>query len=133
MHQHAVAPKLILPQYLNCRNLDHKNVATFYGALKVKHFKLFKKEKFVFVSSYYQRNMKQLIFEEKIETPGSASNLRKAKYPFLKWAKEIADGLNYIHERGLVHRFLMLENVSVSIVLNFCGMHASLDCTFYRL
>ena len=113
-----MAPKLTLLQYFDlCRNLDHKNVAKFYGALKLNTSHSIKKdpEKFVFVSAYYQRNLEKLIIFKKIETPGSASNLRQAKGIFLKWAKEIADGLNYIHERGLVHRFLKLENVSVSI------------------
>ena len=115
-----MALKLTLLQYFDLyRNLDHKNIAKFYGALKLNasHSNPFKKdpEKFVFVSAYYQRNLEKLIIFKKIETPGSASNLRQAKGIFLKWAKEIADGLNYIHERGLVHRFLKLENVSVSI------------------
>ena len=37
---------------------------------------------------------------------------------FLEWAKEIADGLNYIHEKDLVHRHLKLENILVSITLS---------------
>ena len=76
-----------------------------------------KEHKFVFVRTFCQANLRSVIFNDKSVTPAQASNINQAIDAFLKWAIEIADGLNYIHERGLIHRHLKLENILVCINL----------------
>ena len=54
-----------------------------------------------------------MMFEDKRLVPGRADNFKEAVELFLEFAVDIADGLSYIHEIGLVHRHLKLENVLV--------------------
>jgi serine/threonine protein kinase len=76
--------------------------------------------KFVFVTKACQANLRNVIFKDKSITPAKAENSKQAIGKFLKWVIEIAEGVGYIHERGLVHRHLKLENVLVGINLTFC-------------
>ena len=103
--------------FFYCRHLDHKNVVKFFGTMKVNASHISKEHKFVFVRTFCQANLRSVIFNDKSVTPAQASNIIQAIDAFLKWAIEIADGLNYIHERGLVHRHLKLENILVCINL----------------
>ena len=112
----ATDPILLL-LFFYCRHLDHKNVVKFFGAMKVNISYQSKEHKFVFVRTFCQANLRSVIFNDKSVTPAQASNIIQAIDAFLKWAIEIADGLNYIHERGLVHRHLRLGNILVCINL----------------
>ena len=71
--------------------------------------------KFLFVSQLCWANLRSVIFNDNSWIPATASNTIRAIAAFLKWAIEIADGLMYIHERGLIHRHLKLENILVGI------------------
>ena len=65
-----------------------------------------------------QENLRSVIFNDKRITPAIAEHSKQAIDTFLKWVIEIAEGLSYIHERGLIHRHLKLENILVGINLN---------------
>ena len=70
--------------------------------------------KLLFVSESYPKNLKGIVMNDRSKTPAVASN-NEAIAIFLTWAKGIADGLKYIHVRGIAHRFLKLESILVGI------------------
>ena len=80
-----------------------------------------KSYKFAFVMEKCERNLKDVMFKDESQTPGRADEFEEAVKVFLKYAVDIANGLNYIHEMGLVHRHFKLENVLVSdnLIINF--------------
>ena len=43
----------------------------------------------------------------------SASQARDSKRDAWKWAKQITKGLAYIHDKGIIHGHLKLENIWV--------------------
>ena len=73
-----------------------------------------KKYRLMFVMKACPENLRNVIFRNQDLTPAKSKNIKLAIGKFLNWAMDIADGLNYIHERGLVHRHLKLENILVS-------------------
>ncbi len=81
--------------FLCCRHLDHKNIAKFFGAMKVNVSYQSSEHKFLFVRQFYKENLKSVIFNDENKTPAKASNTGQAIIAFLKWAIEIADGLMY--------------------------------------
>ena len=99
-----------------CRYLRHKNVVKFFGAARVKASHSSDKKTFIFVMGLCKENLRNFIQKDDRRTPAKSSYaVNEAIQTFLKWAKEIAEGLNYIYEMGLVHRHLKLENILVSI------------------
>ena len=101
--------------FLCCRHLDHKNIAKFFGAMKVNVSYQSSEHTFLFVRQFYKENLKSVIFNDESKTPAKASNTGQSIVAFLKWAIEIADGLMYIHGKRLIHRHLKLENILVGI------------------
>ena len=100
--------------FLCCRHLDHENIAKFFGAMKVNVSCQSSEHKFLFVRQLCTENLRSVIFKDSSKAPAKASTGEVIDV-FLKWAKEIADGLMYIHERGLIHRHLKMENILVRI------------------
>ena len=82
--------------------------------MKVKVSHQSSEHKFSFVSQFYKENLRSVIFKDSSRAPAKAST-GEVIDAFLKWAKEIANGLMYIHERGLIHKHLKLENILVRI------------------
>ena len=105
--------------------MNHENVLKFYGTIKLKVSYMSNEYKFAFVMKYCEHNLKDIILKDRSVTPGRAEDLEVAVAVFLNWVVEIAAGLNYIHDRGLVHRHLKLENILVGINLkiNFLNSH----------
>ncbi|XP_028401024.1 serine/threonine-protein kinase STY8-like [Dendronephthya gigantea] len=56
-------------------------------------------------------NLRNVVLKDRNETPAESENCKQAIDKFIKRAMDIAAGLNYIHERGLIHRHLKLENI----------------------
>ena len=59
-----------------------------------------------------EENLKTRIFNHPESIPGTSRNRDVAK-EVCRWAKEICDGLVYIHGQQIVHRDLTLENILV--------------------
>ena len=96
--------------------MDHKNVAKFFGAVKKNTSHQSKEHKFAFVTELCEANLRSIVMKNESDyTPAKASKTNEAINTFLKWAMEIADGLNYIHMTGLVHKHLKLDNILVCI------------------
>ena len=103
---------IISEQPFSCwRHLKHKHVLELLGAIKKKLPRY--DYKYVFVMPRCKGNLRKIIFEDNEANPTKSNNFNDATMMYFKWAKQIADGLKYIHDRGLVHRHLKLENIMV--------------------
>ena len=104
---------IISEQPFSCwRHLKHKHVLELLGAIKKKLPR--HDYKYVFVMPRCKGNLRKIISEDNEKNPTKSNN--DATMMYFKWAKQIADGLNYIHDRGLVHRHLKLENIMVCMI-----------------
>ena len=95
------------------RNLDHPNIVKFYGTS-------LRREKdsvrMILVMEKCKGNLKSHIFKHPEFVPGKSEDsyvIREA----CRWVEEITDALAYIHEKGIVHRDLKLENILVCIIV----------------
>lgn len=91
------------------RKLSHPHIVKFYGT------SLFQQKpavKIILVLEWCTGNLKNHIFNNQELIPGKSGRdevIRKV----CQWIKEITDALAYIHEQGIIHRDLKLENVLV--------------------
>lgn len=95
----------ILSTFVNFRKLDHHHIMRFYGVVK-------DKARVIFVLEKCEENLKDRIFKNQVSIPSRSGNLDVQK-DVCRWAKEICDGLVYIHGWKIVHRDLKLENILV--------------------
>ncbi|XP_028400788.1 serine/threonine-protein kinase STY17-like [Dendronephthya gigantea] len=104
--------RYFLQEELQIRDLRHKNVLKYFGAARTSDNTLLSNDhQFIFVMEAARQNLRSVIFKNRILTPAESENSKLAIGKFIKRAMDIADGLNYIHERGLIHRHLKLENI----------------------
>ena len=92
------------------RTLNHPNIVEFYGT------SLLRKEdtvRMILVMEKCKGNLKSHIFES---APGKSEDPTVVRMA-CRWVQEITDALAYIHEQGIVHRDLKLENI---LVRNIC-------------
>ena len=61
-----------------------------------------------------KENLMRYIFRNRENIPGVSSIPSTAERNVIRWAKDIANALNFIHKQGIVHRDLKLENILVS-------------------
>ena len=59
-----------------------------------------------------KENLMRHIFQNRNNIPGSGDTT--AVRNVIRWAKDIANALEFIHSQGIVHRDLKLENMLVS-------------------
>ena len=97
----------ILSTFVNSRKLDHHHIVRFYGVVKDKA-----PARVIFVLEKCEENMRRRIFNNKESIPSRSGNPDVPK-DVCRWAKEICDGLVYIHGQQIVHRDLKLENILV--------------------
>ncbi|XP_028400622.1 uncharacterized protein LOC114523788 [Dendronephthya gigantea] len=102
--------KFFLYEEVHIRDLEHKNVLKYFGAARITSLSS-NMYQFIFVTKACRENLRSVIFRNRNLTPAKSENTKLAIGKFFNWAMDIADGLNYIHERGLIHRHLKLENV----------------------
>ena len=66
----------------------------------------------VFIIEKCKGNLRGHIFSELESPPGRSENPATVDEVW-RWAKQIIDGLAYIHAKGVVHGDLKLENILV--------------------
>ena len=95
--------------FLFCRKLNHPNIVEFYGMSF-----LMKKDtvRVILVMEKCKGDLKSHIFES---APGKSEDPNVVRMT-CRWVQEITDALAYIHEQGIVHRDLKLENILVRII-----------------
>ena len=89
--------------------LDHPHIVQFYGVSLLE-----KKDtvRMILVMEKCTGNLNNRIFKDSESVPGISENPSVVGEVY-RWAKEITDGLSYIHELEIVHRDLKLENILV--------------------
>ena len=90
------------------RKLDHPHIVKFFGTA------LLKKEdevRVIFVMERCTESLKDHIFKHRESVPGISG--KTADLRVCRWAKEITAGLHFMHEVGIIHRDLKLENILV--------------------
>ncbi|XP_046852544.1 dual serine/threonine and tyrosine protein kinase-like isoform X2 [Xenia sp. Carnegie-2017] len=97
---------------IKIRHLKHQNVLKFLGAIKIETCSK-SKYCYIFVMPICKINLREHLFNSN-SCPTQSNDTKQAIMKYFTYAKQIADGLNYIHEMGLVHRHLKLENVLVT-------------------
>ncbi|XP_028400784.1 uncharacterized protein LOC114523921 [Dendronephthya gigantea] len=102
--------RFFLYEEVQIRDLEHKNVLKYFGAARITSLSS-NMYQFIFVTKACRENLRSVIFRNRNLTPAKSENTKLAIGKFFNWAMDIADGLNYIHERGLIHRHLKLENI----------------------
>lgn len=92
------------------RKLNYPSIVKFYGAALRKEGNQLRA---ILVMELCKGNLLKHIFQDRSNVPGQSSTATAAKI-VIGWAKDIADALDYIHQQGVVHRDLKLENVLLS-------------------
>lgn len=68
-----------------------------------------------------EESLRLYIEKHQDRTPGwvSANSRRTVVMDMIKWAKDIASGLEFLHQNTIVHRDLKPENILVRIIAFF--------------
>ena len=101
--------RLIIPPIflLFTRVLNHPHIVQFYGISLVPST-----SRMIFVMEKCKDNLKNYIFRELQSAAGRSEN-RAMFGDLCRYAKQITDGLAFIHAIKVVHRDLKLENILV--------------------
>ena len=90
--------------------LNHPHIVKFYGILLDKET-----SQTALVMEKCKGNLKSHIFSGPESVPGKSENPAVFR-DVCRCAKEITDGLAFMHAMGVLHRDLKLENILVLIV-----------------
>ena len=93
------------------RKLDHPNVVKVYGTSLLKE-KDRDSVRMILVMEKCKGNLGSRIFKHPESVPGKTDDPGVVREAF-RWVEGITDALAYIHEQGIVHRDLKLENILV--------------------
>ena len=101
--------RLIIPPIflLFTRKLNHPHIVQFYGISLVPST-----SRMIFVMEKCKGNLKNYLFRELQSAAGRSENPTIVG-DLCRYAKEITDGLAFIHAMEVVHRDLKLENILV--------------------
>jgi len=91
------------------RKLEHPHIVKFYGT------SLLEKEgttRVILVMEKCKGSLKSQIFNHPEAAPAKTTNPNALK-EVCQWAKEITSGLGFIHNQGVIHRDLKLDNILV--------------------
>ncbi|KAJ7392783.1 hypothetical protein OS493_010440 [Desmophyllum pertusum] len=92
------------------RKLNYPFIVKFYGAALLKEGD---QVRGILVMELCKENLRRHIFLNPENIPGVSTNAA-TKTNAIRWARNIANALEFIHERGIVHRGLRLENILLS-------------------
>ena len=91
------------------RKLEHPHTVKFYGTSLLKSANT---TRVILVMEKCKGNLKSQIFDHPEAAPAKTTNPAVIKKVY-QWAKEITEALAFIHNQGVVHRDLKLENILV--------------------
>ncbi|KAL9964128.1 hypothetical protein ACROYT_G027712 [Oculina patagonica] len=98
------------------RKLNHPLIVKFYGAALLNEGD---RVKAILVMELCREDLRRHIFQNPENIPGLPSSTPLTDRNTIRWAKDIADALEYVHKHGFVHRDLKLENILVSMLQEF--------------
>ena len=93
-----------------CRKLNYPYIVKFYGAALQKEGD---QVRGILVMELCKENLMRHIFKNPKNVPAMPSSTPPTDRNTIRWAKDIANALEFIHRQGLVHRDLKLENILV--------------------
>ncbi len=67
----------------------------------------------ILVMELCKENLMTHIFQNPENIPGMPSSTASTDRNTIRWAKDIANALGFVHRQGFVHRDLKLENILV--------------------
>jgi len=89
--------------------LDHPHIVKFYGTSLLKKADI---TRVILVLEKCKGDLKSKILDHPEATPAKTANLDVFR-EVCRWTREITDALTFMHNEGLVHRDLKLENILV--------------------
>ena len=92
--------------FLFYRRLNHPNIVEFYGMSLLRNKGTVR---MILVMEKCKGDLRSHIFES---APGKSEDPNVVRMT-CRWVQEITDALAYIHEQGIVHRDLKLDNILV--------------------
>jgi len=89
--------------------LEHPHIIKLYGTSFLKRQGI---SRVILVMENCKGNLKSQIFDHPEATPAKATSPAVFR-DVCQWAKQITDALAFIHNQGVIHRDLKLENILV--------------------